>query len=120
MQLSQHQELDDLHAQALEIRRIRNSINRLIKELQPTSELYLQGPSNGTSSLHQIVEKVKIIPDLVNGIRKFTSCPKDLDYELGVEALLSDRVPWAPKKPTARKPLRPTLNANDIDGYEEY
>ncbi|KAG8947676.1 hypothetical protein FRC00_008989, partial [Tulasnella sp. 408] len=117
MQVSQHQELDDLHSQALEIRRIRNSINRLIKELQPTSEFYLQ---NGAGSLQQITEKVKMIPDLVNGIRKFTSCPKDLDYELGVEALLSNRVPWAPKKPTARKPLRPTLNASDIDGDEEY
>ncbi|KAG8914807.1 hypothetical protein FRC01_003904 [Tulasnella sp. 417] len=125
MQVSQHQELDDLHAQGLEIRRIRNSINKLIKELQPTSEFYLQGPSNkrpsnGAGSLPQIIEKVKTIPDLVNGIRKFTPCPKDQDYELGVEALLSDRVPWAPKKPTAKKPVRPALNAEDIDGWEEY
>lgn len=99
---------------------IRDATLKLVKELQPTSEFYVEGTSNVPATVSQIVEKVMTIPTLVSGIRKFAACPQDLDYELGVEPLLSDRVPWAPKKPTAKKPLRPTLNAEDIDGYEEY
>ncbi|KAG8926506.1 hypothetical protein FRC01_008767, partial [Tulasnella sp. 417] len=115
-----HQDLDAYHARGLEIRRVRNASNNLIKDLQPTSEFYIRISSNTVPSVKEIIEKVKLIPDLVRDIRKFTAFPEDLDYELGVEPLLSDRVPWAPKKPTAKKERRPALNTEDLDGCDDY
>lgn len=73
---------------------ILDATNQLIKYLYPSSNVYLEcGPNSGISVL-KIVEKVRWIPDLVSKLRKFTACPEDLDYNLGVEPLLSNRIPW--------------------------
>ncbi|KAG8926505.1 hypothetical protein FRC01_008766 [Tulasnella sp. 417] len=120
MQASKHQDLDAHHARGLEIRRIRDATNNLIKDLQPTSEFYLRKSSNTIPSIQEIIEKVKLIPDLVRDIRKLASFPENVDYELGVVPILSDTAPWAPKKPTAKKERRPGLNTQDLDGYDDY
>ncbi|KAG8917203.1 hypothetical protein FRC01_002611, partial [Tulasnella sp. 417] len=120
MQASKHQDLDAHHARGLEIRRVRNATNNLIKDLQPTSEFYLRKSSSTVPSVSEIVKKVRLIPDLVRDIRNFSPFPEDLDYELGVEPILSDGAPWAPKKPTAKRERRPALNNEDLDGYDDY
>ncbi|KAG9016355.1 hypothetical protein FRB90_003160 [Tulasnella sp. 427] len=121
MHHSKHEALDELHSKAMEIRNIRDAITKLLKELQPSSEFYCSTErSKSPASVPDIVAKVETIPNLVLGIRKFIACPEDKNYELGIEPLLSTRVPWAPKKATVKKSLRPALNAEDLDGYEEY
>ncbi|KIO30545.1 hypothetical protein M407DRAFT_20433 [Tulasnella calospora MUT 4182] len=120
MQASKHEDLDELHARGKDIRGIRNTANKLIRDLQPSSAFYNKWSSGGIVLVFEIVEKVKSIPELITALSKFTSFPSNLDYDLGVEPLLSDRVPWAPKKPTAKKDSRPTLNTDDLDGYDDY
>ncbi|KIO30544.1 hypothetical protein M407DRAFT_5598 [Tulasnella calospora MUT 4182] len=72
-------------------------VKKLFKDLQPSSELYYQGPSKARVLVSDIVERVQEIPDLVIKIREFAECPEDTDYDLVAEPLLSERVPWAPK-----------------------
>lgn len=77
---------------------IHREVKKLIKVLHPLSEFYCQGPLDALAAVPDIVSRVRQIPDLLTKIREFTDCPEDDDYELGVEPLLSERVPWAPKK----------------------
>ncbi|KIO30552.1 hypothetical protein M407DRAFT_20440 [Tulasnella calospora MUT 4182] len=93
MQAINHEEIEEVHAKGVEIRGIRDATNRLIKELYPSSNVYFKRRSN-SPSVRKIVEKVREIPNLVSHLRKFADCPEDLDYDLGVEPLLSNRVPW--------------------------
>ncbi|KAG8921018.1 hypothetical protein FRC01_000479 [Tulasnella sp. 417] len=98
MQASSHETLDELHLKGIELREIRDATNLLIGALQPSSGFYLELPSDSSLSVLQIVEKVRQIPSLVTNIQKFVDCPSaDVDYDLGVEPLLSDRVPWDPE-----------------------
>ncbi|KAG8921255.1 hypothetical protein FRC01_000339 [Tulasnella sp. 417] len=97
MQASSHETLDELHLKGIELREIRDATNLLIGALQPSSGFYLELPSDSSLSVLQIVEKVRQIPSLVTNIQKFVDCPADADYDLGVEPLLSNRVPWDPE-----------------------
>ncbi|KAG9047262.1 hypothetical protein FS837_002665 [Tulasnella sp. UAMH 9824] len=94
MQKSSHEEIEELHAQGIEIRRIRDATIRLIKDLQPSSGLYFNRRSGTPVPVLEIVERVRQIPELVNSLQNFAECSNDVDYELGVEAILSDRAPW--------------------------
>lgn len=74
--------------------RIRDATIRLIKELQPSSGLYFNRRSGTPVPVLEIVERVKQIPELVDSLQNFAECSNDVDYELGVEAILSERAPW--------------------------
>lgn len=80
---------------------LRSSIHRevkdVIKDILPSSEFYCQGPDKTLVSVLDIVERVRQIPRFVSKIREVIDCPENTDYELGVEPLLSNRVPWALK-----------------------
>ncbi len=80
-------------------RRLRNFTNQLINELQSNSDFF------DNASVFTLVDKIKCIPDLVLNLRKYMECWEDLDYDLGVEPLLSNRVPWGVKQPGARSLL---------------
>ncbi|KAG8906147.1 hypothetical protein FRC01_008108, partial [Tulasnella sp. 417] len=97
MQDSEHEMLEELREKKDDVRLIHRDVKRLIKDLQPSSELYFQGTSWTQVPVSEIVERVQEIPNLVGHIREFAECPEDTDYDLGVEPLLSERVPWAPK-----------------------
>ncbi|KAG8937366.1 hypothetical protein FRC00_006484 [Tulasnella sp. 408] len=90
--LTKEENLDEL---SREVRRIRNDSKKMIKDLQPSSDFYFGIKSKHPASVSDIVEKVKSIPPLVQSLRRFLEIPEDIDYELGVEPLLSDRVPRA-------------------------
>ncbi|KAG8960167.1 hypothetical protein FRC05_007045 [Tulasnella sp. 425] len=94
MQMINHEEIEEIHAKGVEIREVLDATNQLIKYLYPSSNVYLECRPNSGISVLKIVEKVRWIPDLVSKLRKFTACPEDLDYNLGVEPLLSNRIPW--------------------------
>lgn len=94
MHSSNHEALDELHAKGAELRGIRNDIAKLINELQPSSDFYSTDSAGTPDSVLEIVDKVKTIPNIVKTLQKFTSCPKDIDYDLGVEPLVCDRGPW--------------------------
>ncbi|KAG9047261.1 hypothetical protein FS837_002664 [Tulasnella sp. UAMH 9824] len=89
------QNIQELHEKGIEARRIRNTIIRLHKELQPSSNFYFDRILARPVSVVEIVEKVSQVPELIRELRNFGDCPEDLDYELGVEPILSDRVPWS-------------------------
>ncbi|KAG8957107.1 hypothetical protein FRC00_004466, partial [Tulasnella sp. 408] len=101
MQESSHKDIDELRAEGTEVRRIRDTTAWLIKELQPSSNLYFNRRSANTVSILEIVERVRQIPELVHSLQGFVECPKDTDYELGVEPILSNRGPWASEMPTS-------------------
>ncbi|KAG8942984.1 hypothetical protein FRC04_003270 [Tulasnella sp. 424] len=65
------------------------------EDLEEIGAKWLEIRTSGTIfSILDIVDRVKLIPGLVSSIRNFGPCPEDDDYALGVEPLLSDRVPW--------------------------
>lgn len=97
MQDSEHEMLEELREKKDDVRSIHREVKKLFKELQPSSELYCQGPSKPPVLVSDIIERVQEIPNLVIKIRELAECPEDTDYDLGVEPLLSERVPWAPK-----------------------
>ncbi|KAG8948841.1 hypothetical protein FRC04_009306 [Tulasnella sp. 424] len=90
--------LDELREQKDDLRSIHREVKKLIKDLHPSSEFYCQGSLDAPVAVPDIISRVRQIPDLLTKIREFTDCPEDDDYELGVEPLLSERVPWAPQK----------------------
>ncbi|KAG8942986.1 hypothetical protein FRC04_003272 [Tulasnella sp. 424] len=94
MHSSNHEALDELHAKGAELRGVRNDIAKLINELQPSSDFYSRDSAGTPDSVLEIVDRVKAIPNIVKNLQKFTSCPKDIDYELGIEPLVCDRGPW--------------------------
>ncbi|KIO30554.1 hypothetical protein M407DRAFT_20442 [Tulasnella calospora MUT 4182] len=102
---SDHEALDELYMKRKEVQDARAALTQLVEELHPSSDFYFQGISNVAVSLVTIVEMVKTIPNLLTNIRKFCNCSENDDYDLGVEPLLSDRVPWGPKKPSLRLPV---------------
>ncbi|KAG8916691.1 hypothetical protein FRC01_002915 [Tulasnella sp. 417] len=110
VELSNHEEIDALYVKGAEARRIRDETNKLYKELQPSSELYFKGPETAPPSVAEIVEKVNRVSDLANCLRRLTESPDDLDYDLGVEPLLSHRVPWRLNKPDPNDPGQPSPN----------
>ncbi|KAG8965904.1 hypothetical protein FRC05_002962 [Tulasnella sp. 425] len=83
-----------MYQKQVELRRIRNKAIKLIEELRPPSTFYFGGKAKSAASVFDIVEKVKATHGLVQTFRPFMEIPGDIDYELGVEPLLSDRVPW--------------------------
>ncbi|KAG8900069.1 hypothetical protein FRC00_014671 [Tulasnella sp. 408] len=105
MSSSDHDAIDELYMKRKEVQDVRVTLSQLLEELHPASNFYFQGTSNAPVSLISIVEKVKNIPILLTNIRKFCNCSENDDYDLGVEPLLSDRVPWGPKKASLRLPV---------------
>lgn len=80
-------------------RRIRDETSKLYKELQPSFEHYFKGPQTAPLSVAKIVEKVGLVPSLINSLRRLAAWPDDVDYDLGVEPLLSNRVSWRSNEP---------------------
>lgn len=78
----------------LDSSRIREEIIRVGKELQPSSSLYSKRLLATPVSVSEIAMKVRQVPELVRQLQNFVECPQNLDYELGVEPILSDRGPW--------------------------
>ncbi|KAG9047260.1 hypothetical protein FS837_002663 [Tulasnella sp. UAMH 9824] len=97
MQMKSHEMLDELREKKDEIRSIHREVKRIFKDIQPSSDFYYHEPSKTLVSVSEIVERVRPIPSLVSKIQEFSACPTDADYDLGVEPLLSNRVPWVPK-----------------------
>ncbi|KAG8937466.1 hypothetical protein FRC00_005252 [Tulasnella sp. 408] len=97
MQDSEHEMIEELREKKDDVRSIHWDVERLIKDLHPSSKLYCRGPLKHQVSVSDIVARVQEIPNLVTRIHEFAECPEDADYDLGVEPLLSERVPWAPK-----------------------
>ncbi|KAG8921020.1 hypothetical protein FRC01_000481 [Tulasnella sp. 417] len=96
--------LDDLYMKRKDIQDVRAALSQLVDELHPSSNFYFDETSKAPVSLVRIVEKVKTVPTLLSSIRKLCNCSENDDYDLGVEPLLSDRVPWGPKKGSLRLP----------------
>ncbi|KAG8887494.1 hypothetical protein FRC00_000395 [Tulasnella sp. 408] len=97
MKESGHENIEELHEKGVEVRRIREAIIRVGKELQPSSSLYSTRLSATPVSVLEIRKRVRQVPELVRNLRNFVNCSEDLDYDLGVEPILSDRGPWASK-----------------------
>ncbi|KAG8937462.1 hypothetical protein FRC00_005248 [Tulasnella sp. 408] len=97
MQDSEHEMIEELREKKDDVRSIHREVKRLIKDLHPSSEFYLQVPLEPQVLVSDIVARVQEIPTLVNKIQEFAELPEDTDYDLGVEPLISERVPWAPK-----------------------
>lgn len=74
--------------------RIRNDAKRLVKDLHPSSEFYIPRKAKSPATVSNIVAKVKLLAGLVQDLRVFVEIPEDVDYELGIEPLLSDRAAW--------------------------
>ncbi|KIO30551.1 hypothetical protein M407DRAFT_20439 [Tulasnella calospora MUT 4182] len=110
MQESSHEDIEELHAQGIEVRRIRDATIRLIKELQPSSGLYFNRRSGTPVSILEIVERVWKIPELVRSLHNFVEFSNDVDYELGVEPILSDWAPWALEVSTSGANERPVFS----------
>ncbi|KIO23210.1 hypothetical protein M407DRAFT_27279 [Tulasnella calospora MUT 4182] len=96
MAYGKDENMDEIFRKLVKLRRIRNDSKRFIMDLHPSSEFYFQRKSNslGLASVSEIVARVKLIPALVQNLRAFVEIPEDVDYELGVEPILSDRAPW--------------------------
>ncbi|KIO23207.1 hypothetical protein M407DRAFT_27274 [Tulasnella calospora MUT 4182] len=92
---SKDENQDELSKKLVELRRIRNDSKRIFKDLQPSSDFYFGRKSYPPASVSDIVGKVKSISMQVQSLRPFLEISEDMDYELGVEPLLSDRVAWA-------------------------
>lgn len=90
--------MESIRLSALTIRSlVHREVEQLMKDIHPSSKFYFQGTSGTPVSVLDIVERVRQIPHFVGRIREFTDCPEDINYELGVEPLLSNRAPWAMK-----------------------
>ncbi|KAG8921858.1 hypothetical protein FRC00_008135 [Tulasnella sp. 408] len=114
MQDSEHEMIEELREKKDDARSIHREVKRLIKDLHPSSEFYLQGPLEPQVSVSDIVARVQEIPNLVTRIHEFAECPEDADYDLGVEPLLSERVPWAPKTKAGDDETSPLVEPSEI------
>ncbi|KAG8937464.1 hypothetical protein FRC00_005250 [Tulasnella sp. 408] len=100
MKNSDHERIEELRERKDGLRAIHRKVKRIIKDIHPSSEFYSQGRPEARALISGIVERVQEIPSLIIDIRGFAGCPEDTDYDLGIEPLLSERVPWAPTAAT--------------------